>query len=116
IRQHHLHVRSSDAGFPLMPPAPATRTERDALGALEVPAGALYGVQTLRAVRNFRVSGLKPLPAFTDAVVRIKRAAALTHRDTGRLEARLADAIVAACDEILGGAHRDQFVVDVYQA
>ena len=99
-----------------MPPAPATRTERDALGALEVPVGALYGVQTLRAVRNFQVSGLKPLPAFTDAVVRIKRAAALTHRDTGRLEARLADAIVAACDEILGGAHRDQFVVDVYQA
>ncbi|HEY2848632.1 MAG TPA: aspartate ammonia-lyase [Gemmatimonadaceae bacterium] len=97
-------------------PAPATRTERDPLGALEVPADALYGVQTLRAVRNFQISGLKPLPAFVDAVVRIKRAAALTHRDTGRLETRLADAIVAACDEILGGAHRDQFVVDVYQA
>ncbi len=99
-----------------MSSAPATRTERDPLGALEVPAGALYGVQTLRAVQNFPVSGLKPLPAFVDAVVRIKRAAALTHKDTGRLEARLADAIVEACDEILGGAHRDQFVVDVYQA
>ena len=96
--------------------ASATRTERDPLGALEVPAGALYGVQTLRAVQNFPVSGLKPLPAFVDAVVRIKRAAALTHKDTGRLEPRLADAIVEACDEILGGAHRDQFVVDVYQA
>ena len=95
---------------------PATRTERDPLGALEVPADALYGVQTLRAVKNFPISGLKPLPAFVDAVVRIKRAAALTHKDTGRLEARLADAIVDACDEILGGAHRDQFVVDVYQA
>ena len=95
---------------------PATRTERDPLGALEVPADALYGVQTMRAVKNFQISGLKPLPAFVDAVVRIKRAAALTHLDTGRLEPRLARAIVEACDEILGGAHRDQFVVDVYQA
>jgi fumarate hydratase class II len=99
-----------------MPEKAATRTERDPLGALEVPADALYGVQTERAVRNFQISGLKPLPAFVDAVVRIKRAAALTHKDTGRLEARLADAIVDACDEILAGAHRDQFVVDVYQA
>jgi aspartate ammonia-lyase len=99
-----------------MNPMAATRTEQDPLGALDVPADALYGVQTLRAVKNFPISGLKPLPAFVDAVVRIKRAAALTHRDTGRLEARLANAIVEACDEILGGAHRDQFVVDVYQA
>ncbi|MFI5231559.1 MAG: aspartate ammonia-lyase [Gemmatimonadales bacterium] len=99
-----------------MPPAPATRTERDPLGALEVPADAMYGVQTLRAVGNFPVSGLKPLPAYVDAVVRIKRAAALTHVETGRLEARLGAAIVEACDEILAGAHRDQFVVDVYQA
>ena len=99
-----------------MPETPATRTERDPLGALEVPADALYGVQTERAVRNFQISGLKPLPAFVDAVVRIKRAAALTHKDTGRLDARLADAIVDACDEVLAGEHRDQFVVDVYQA
>jgi len=93
-----------------------TRTERDPLGALEVPEEALYGVQTLRAVRNFAISGLRPLPAFVDAVVRIKRAAALTHAETGRLDARLAGAIVAAADEVLAGAHRDQFVVDVYQA
>ena len=73
-------------------------------------------MQTLRAVKNFPISGLKPLPAFVDAVVRIKRAAALTHKDTGRLDARLADAIVDACDEMLAGEHRDQFVVDVYQA
>jgi aspartate ammonia-lyase len=51
-----------------------------------------------------------------DAVIWIKRSAALTHRETGRLEARLADAIVQAADEVLGGRHRDQFVVDVYQA
>src|SRR4029079_8636205 len=93
-----------------------TRTEKDPLGTLEVPVDALYGVQTLRAVQNFPISGLKPLPAFIDATVRIKRAAALTHKETGRLEAKLADAIVKAADEVLGGQHRDQFVVDVYQA
>ena len=93
-----------------------TRPERDPLGVLEVPSEALYGVQTLRAVNNFPISGLRPLASFVDAVVRIKRAAALTHRDTGRLEARLADAIVKAADEVLAGEHRDQFVVDVYQA
>jgi fumarate hydratase, class II len=94
----------------------ATRTEKDPLGELAVPADAMYGVQTLRAVQNFPISGIRPLPAFVDAVVRIKRAAALTHKETGRLDARLADAIVAAADEVLGGKWRDQFVVDVYQA
>src|ERR1043166_2871042 len=93
-----------------------TRTEKDPLGTLEVPTDALYGVQTLRAVQNFPISGLKPLPAFVDATVRIKRAAALTHKETGRLESKLADAIVKAADEVLAGKHRDQFVVDVYQA
>ena len=93
-----------------------TRKERDPLGELDVPTEALYGVQTLRAVQNFPISGLKPLAAFVDAVIWIKKAAALTHRETGRLDARLADAIVRAADEVLGGRHRDQFVVDVYQA
>jgi fumarate hydratase class II len=93
-----------------------TRSEKDPLGALEVPADALYGVQTLRAVQNFPISGMRPLPAFIEATVHIKRAAALTHKETGRLEPRLADAIVRAADEVLAGKHRDQFVVDVYQA
>ena len=93
-----------------------TRTEKDPLGALEVPADALYGVQTLRAIRNFPISGLRPLPAFIEATVHIKRAAALTHKETGRLEPRLADAIVKAADEVLAGKHREQFLVDVYQA
>src|SRR4051812_26303724 len=93
-----------------------TRSEKDPLGALDVPGEALYGVQTLRAVQNFPISGIKPLPAFVEATVRIKRAAALTHKETGRLDAKLADAIVAAADEILAGKHRGQFVVDVYQA
>src|ERR1700687_2280406 len=93
-----------------------TRTETDPLGALEVPAEALYGVQTSRAVQNFPISGLRPLPAFIDATVHIKRAAALTHKETGRLDPRLADAIVKAADEVLAGKHREHFVVDVYQA
>lgn len=92
------------------------RIERDPLGELPVPAAALYGVQTERARRNFPISGLRPLPAFVDAVIWIKKAAALTHKETGRLEAQLADAIVRAADEVLGGQHRDQFVVDVFQA
>jgi aspartate ammonia-lyase len=92
------------------------RLERDPLGEKAVPAEALYGIQTLRASENFPISGLRPLPAFVDAVVWIKRAAALTHKETGRLEAPLADAIVKAADEVLGGQHRDQFIVDVYQA
>jgi fumarate hydratase class II len=93
-----------------------TRIERDPLGEKAVPASALYGIQTLRAAENFPISGLRPLPAFVDAVVWIKRSAALTHKETGRLDARLADAIVQAADEVLAGRHRDQFIVDVYQA
>ena len=93
-----------------------TRIERDPLGEKAVPASALYGIQTLRAAENFPISGLRPLPAFVDAVVQIKRAAALTHKETGRLEPRLADAITAAAVEVLEGRHRDQFVVDPYQA
>jgi aspartate ammonia-lyase len=93
-----------------------TRTERDPLGEKAVPSTALYGIQTLRAAENFPISGLRALPAFVDAVVWIKRSAALVHKGTGRLEPRLADAIVRAADEVLGGEHRDQFIVDVYQA
>jgi aspartate ammonia-lyase len=92
------------------------RTEKDPLGELQVPADALYGVQTLRAVQNFPISGMRPLPAFVDATVRIKRAAAVTHKQTGRLEANLADAIIKAADEVLAGDHREHFVVDPYQA
>ncbi|HVP71882.1 MAG TPA: aspartate ammonia-lyase [Gemmatimonadaceae bacterium] len=94
----------------------ATRVEKDPLGALEVPSSALYGVQTLRAVQNFPISGQRPLPMFVTAVVWIKKAAALTHKKTKRLEATLADAIVQAADEVLAGKHRDDFVVDPYQA
>jgi aspartate ammonia-lyase len=94
----------------------ATRIERDPLGELPVPADALYGIQTERARHNFPISNLRPLASFVDAGVQIKKAAALTHKETGRLDAKLADAIIRAADEVLGGAHREQFVIDPYQA
>src|SRR5438105_6813743 len=94
----------------------ATRIERDPLGELPVPAHGLDGLQTQRARRNFPISRLAPLAPFIDAVIRIKKAAALTHKETKRLDPKLADAIVRAADEILAGQHRDQFVVDPYQA
>src|SRR5919205_3062605 len=94
----------------------ATRIEKDPLGELSVPASALYGVQTVRATQTFPISGLRPLRPFVTATVWIKKAAALTHRETGRLDAKLAHAIVRAADEVLNGQHLDNFVVDVYQA
>jgi len=92
------------------------RFEEDPLGTLPVPSHALYGIQTERARRNFAISGLAPEPVFIDAVVQIKRAAALTHGETGRLAPALAEAIVRAADEVLNGEHRAHFVVDPYQA
>src|SRR5436190_23859682 len=94
----------------------ATRIERDPLGELPVPADALYGIQTERARRNFPISQLAPFASFVDAVIRIKKAAAVTHKETKRLEPKLADAIIRAADEVLAGQHRDQFVVDPFQA
>jgi len=93
-----------------------TRTEKDPLGSLPVPNDALYGVQTIRAVQNFPVSGLRPLWPLMRSQIWIKKAAALTHKETGRLNARSADAIVRAADEALDRKHDAQFIVDPYQA
>jgi aspartate ammonia-lyase len=95
---------------------PAFRVERDPLGELQVPADAYYGVQTLRAVENFPISGLTAPPELVVATILVKKAAALANATLGRLPRRIGDAIVAAADEILAGSLRDQFVVDVYQA
>jgi len=93
-----------------------TRTEKDPLGPLQVPNDALYGVQTIRAVQNFPISGLRPLWPLMRSQIWIKKAAALTHRETGRLDHRSADAIVRAADEALDRKHDAQFIVDPYQA
>jgi len=94
----------------------ATRVERDPLGELHVPAEAYYGVQTQRAVENFPISGLKAPAALVTATVLIKQACARANSAVGRLDRAVADAIIAAADEIVAGKLRDQFVVDVYQA
>ncbi|HEY8367811.1 MAG TPA: aspartate ammonia-lyase [Thermodesulfobacteriota bacterium] len=94
----------------------AFRVERDPLGEVRVPADAYYGVQTQRARENFPVSGVTASPAFILATVQVKKAAAEANRDTGRLDARLAAAIIQAADEVLAGRFHDQFVVDVFQA
>ena len=98
------------------PPGPSTRRERDTLGEIDVPADALWGAQTQRAIENYPISGYRAFPAFIKAMVSIKKAAALANGAAGRLDDRRRDAIVKACDEILAGQHRDQFVVDVFQA
>jgi aspartate ammonia-lyase len=92
------------------------RTERDPLGELKVPADAYYGVQTARAVDNFPISGLRAPADLITATVLVKKAAAETNAELGRLDRSIARAIVSAADEILAGHLRDQFVVDVYQA
>jgi aspartate ammonia-lyase len=92
------------------------RTEKDSLGEYKVPADAWYGIQTARAVDNFPISGRRPDPDFIIAHVRIKRAAAIANRDAGWLDSRLADAIAAACDRVIGGELHEQFVVDRFQA
>src|SRR6185503_15861210 len=92
------------------------RLERDPLGELNVPVEAYYGVQTARAVENFPISGLRAHPDLIVATILVKKAAAEANAALGRLDADVARAIVTAADEILGGALRDQFVVDVYQA
>jgi aspartate ammonia-lyase len=92
------------------------RKERDPLGELEVPADAYYGVQTMRAVENFRISGLKAPADLVTATIHVKKAAAEANAALGRLDAPVARAIVTAAEEVLAGQLRDQFVVDVYQA
>jgi fumarate hydratase class II/aspartate ammonia-lyase len=86
------------------------------MGEVRVPASALWGAQTARAVENFPISGLRAHPAFVDATVRVKLAAARVNARLGLLPRRKARAIEAAAREVLAGRWRDHFVVDVYQA
>ena len=93
-----------------------TRVEHDSLGEYAVPVDAYYGIQTARAVENFPISGLRAPSDLVTATVLIKKAAARANLDLGRLDGRIAEAIIRVADEIAGGGLRDQFVVDVYQA
>lgn len=91
------------------------RFESDSVGTLEVPQEAYYGVQTLRGYRNFPITGRTLHPALIEALARVKKAAALTNQEAGFLSAEVCAAIVQACDEILEGQHRKQFILDPIQ-
>ena len=92
------------------------RTEKDSMGERQIPASAYYGIQTLRAIENFPISGLKPLATYIDACILIKKAAAIVNGKLGCIPQEISQVLVTAADEILQGNLRDQFVVDVYQA
>src|SRR5476651_1429652 len=92
-----------------------TRTERDSMGEMAVPADALYGASTQRAVINFPISGRPMPPAFIHALALIKSAAAETNAELGVLDQALAAAIVSAADEVTEGRHDDAFPIDIYQ-
>ncbi len=92
------------------------RIERDSLGEIQVPGDALYGAQTMRAVHNFAISGLKPYRAFVWGMAIVKQAAALVHMELDMLDRELGKAIVDAAREVVEGLWLDQFVVDPFQA
>jgi aspartate ammonia-lyase len=94
------------------------RLENDTLGQIAVPDDALYGAQTQRAVENYPISGLREHPQFVRAFILLKRSAALANRELRAMDEERANAIVNACDRILGDFenHRKHFVVDVFQA
>jgi len=93
-----------------------TRTETDSLGQRQVPKNAYYGIQTLRAIENFPVSGEKVPTIFVYAYIQVKKASAIANMHVGYIDKTTGSAIVQACDEVLDGKMLDQFVVDVFQA
>jgi len=92
-----------------------TRTERDTFGPIEVPAERLWGAQTQRSLEHFHISTERMPPELIRALAGVKRAAATVNRALGDLEPGIADAIVAAADEVLGGNHADEFPLAVWQ-
>ncbi|WP_461211280.1 aspartate ammonia-lyase [Desulfocurvus sp. DL9XJH121] len=93
------------------------RTEHDLLGERELPADSYYGIQTLRAVENFQITGIpiSTFPDFVAALAYVKKAAALANNELGLLPGPICEAVCTACDEIIGGELHEHFVVDVIQ-
>ena len=95
----------------------AYRIEKDFLGEKQIPDEAYYGIQTLRGVENFHITGM-PMsrePYFVKAFGYVKKAAAMANRDLGVLDSKIADAIIRACDRLIAGELLDQFVTDFIQ-
>jgi fumarate hydratase, class II len=91
------------------------RIERDTFGEIRVPAGRLWGAQTQRSLENFRISGERMPAELIRALAKVKRACAGVNRDLGALDAKKADAIAAAADEVLAGKHDSEFPLVVWQ-
>ena len=93
------------------------RIESDLLGSKEVPADALYGVQTVRAIENFDISGhlMSEYPNFIKGMAITKKAAAIANYEVGMIDLQQRDAICTACDELLEGRHHEQFPIDMIQ-
>ena len=91
------------------------RTEKDSIGTKNVPEDVYYGVQSLRAAENFHITGLNMHPEIINSLAYIKKAAAITNCEAGLLDKKIAQAIVKACDEILGGKFHEDFIVDPIQ-
>lgn len=92
------------------------RIETDSMGTRSIGAEVYYGIQTVRALENFPISGIRPAPIYIESCIWIKKAAARVNGQLGCLSQELAETIDRVCDEILAGKLQDQFVVDVYQA
>src|SRR6478609_5988506 len=94
-----------------------TRTEKDLLGEKQIPADAYYGVQTLRALENFQISGVTTnfYPDYVRAYAMVKMAAARANAETGGLSKEKLAAIEKACNAVIAGKYHDQFIVDLYQ-
>ena len=99
------------------PQVTSYRTEHDSLGEREIPNNVYYGVQTVRALENFAISGvqLRTFAHFVNALAYVKKAAALANAELNFMPRPIADAIVKACDEVLAGKHHEHFVVDMMQ-
>lgn len=91
------------------------RTEKDSIGSKEIPEDVYYGVQSLRAAENFRITGLSMHPEVINSLAQIKKAAAITNCEIGLLDKHIAEAIVKACDEIVEGRLHEGFIVDPIQ-
>ena len=96
---------------------PHTRTERDAIGDMAIPAEADYGIHTARPVENFPITGitLSQYPEFIESLAMVKKAAALANRDFAKLSPEAATAIISACDVLIAGGGHEHFVVDMLQ-
>jgi fumarate hydratase class II len=92
-----------------------TRTERDTFGPIEVPRDAMWGAQTQRSMEHFAISGEKMPTEFVHALALVKRSAARVNRGLGMLDPKIADAVIAAADEVIGGKHPDAFPLVVWQ-